>query len=139
MNLKINLIILIFYVIIITQGKTEKTVKKYKKHLDKIKDSLNVEDKLKEINSKYYSSLENFKDNFNKIKSETLNQSKKLQSEYEEKYSKMNKEIYELKRQTEYKIKELQNLNDSYKKQLTELESKNKNSRSFRCYEINEI
>jgi hypothetical protein len=78
-----------------------------KKNVEKMKDYVNVEEKLNFINKKYEESVYVFSSEYEKFKKENQRREKQIQEDYQEKYDKMWRDLAELRKLYENKINEM--------------------------------
>ena len=78
-----------------------------KKSVEKLKENMNIDEKVREINKKYDDSVYGFSLDYEKFKKESLKKERMMQDEYQEKYDKMWKDLSDLRKIYENKIGEI--------------------------------
>ena len=82
-------------------------LKKCKNKIKQLSDNNKIDEKIKEIETKIEGEKNEFINQFNKYKEETLQKEKEMVSDYEEKIKKMNEELNNLKNNSQEEINKI--------------------------------
>ncbi len=99
-----------------------------KKAVEKMKENLNVDEKINSINKKYDDSVYGFTLDYDKFKKEATRKEKQIIEDYQEKYDKMWKDLADIRKIYETKISDMSRKLEEDRKQLIAEKEHIKNS-----------